>query len=105
MLKPKYYFVYIITNVYKTVLYVGVTNNLKRRMKEHSSGRQGGFTAKYRCKYLIYYEKYTDIYQAISREKEIKKWRKAKKKVLIIRHNPEMMFFNEIIQNVDDECL
>ena len=101
----KYYYVYIITNAYKTVLYVGVTNSLKRRMHDHSIGKKGGFSSKYKCKYLIYYEKYNDVNAAIRREKEIKKWGKLKKKALIQNRNPEIKFLNETIQLIDNEFL
>jgi putative endonuclease len=72
------YFVYILTNWDKSVLYVGVTNNMKRRLNEHFSGSVPGFTRQYSCKYLIYYEKHQYIINAISREKEIKGWKREK---------------------------
>ena len=67
------FYVYILTNKAKTVLYRGVTNNLKRRLEEHNEKlNTKSFTAKYNLNYLIYYEKYGWIQQAIAREKEIK---------------------------------
>lgn len=93
----RYYFVYIITNYYKTVLYIGVTNDLKRRINEHFRGLVLGFSTRYKCKYLVYYELHTEISLAISREKEIKKWSRKKKLDLIKKMNPNWKFMNEDI--------
>jgi len=101
----KYYFVYIITNRYKTVFYVGVTNNLKRRLDEHYRELVKGFSTRYRLKFLIHYEKFTDINIAIRREKEIKKWGKRKKKALIDKNNPVWKFLNEGVMRINDEYL
>ena len=57
-----------------TTLYIGVTNDLERRVKEHKSGEIPGFTQKYKCCKLVYFEEYSDIDQAIEREKKLKKW-------------------------------
>ncbi|MBD1395367.1 GIY-YIG nuclease family protein [Mucilaginibacter glaciei] len=89
------YFTYILTNLTKNVLYIGVTNDLKRRLYEHKEDKSNGFTAKYHCHYLIHYERFTDIHQAIDREKEIKKWRREKKDALVATQNPEWKFLNE----------
>ena len=105
MRKTNTYYVYIITNLYKTVNYVGVTNNLKRRLQEHTNGSIVSFSTRYKCKYLVYYEKYADILIAIAREKEIKKWGKRKKTILIEKQNPEWDFLNESIMITDDEYL
>jgi len=64
-------------------MYVGVTNNLERRMYEHKEGLVEGFTRRYNIHKLVYFEQTTDINSAISREKEIKKWRREKKNLLI----------------------
>ncbi|MCG6187216.1 GIY-YIG nuclease family protein [Maribellus maritimus] len=88
------YFVYVVTNKNKTVLYIGVTNDLQRRIYEHENELLSGFTEKYNCHYLIYYEHFQDINDAISREKELKKWRREKKVKLIIEFNPEWKFLN-----------
>ena len=64
-------------------LYTGVTNNLKRRVLEHKSGLFSGFTAKYKCYKLVYFEEYADINDAIVREKQIKGWLRVKKENLI----------------------
>jgi len=105
MKKEYYYFVYILTNLYKTVFYVGVTNSIKRRIIEHADSRLTGFSHRYRCQYLIYYEKFTDVNSAISREKQLKKWGKVKKRDLISKHNPSWKFLNEQIMATDDEYL
>ena len=68
------YYTYITTNKRKTVLYVGVTNNLIRRIGEHKSGQIDGFTKRYNVDILIYAEKYDEIETAIAREKQIKSW-------------------------------
>jgi putative endonuclease len=73
------YFVYILTNKNKTVLYIGVTNDLQRRIYEHENSLLPGFTQKYNCHFLVYYEHFRNIDDAISREKELKKWRREKK--------------------------
>jgi len=77
------------------VLYIGVTNNLKRRLLEHINGINPGFISKYNCKYLIYYKQFSDIRIAICREKELKKWRREKKDTLINSFNPERIFHND----------
>ncbi len=91
------YCVYIMTNKHKTVLYVGVTNNLIRRVYEHYNGFDDGFTRKYNCHFLIYYEHFTQITNAIEREKQIKKWRREKKDSIISNFNPEWRFLNDDI--------
>ena len=73
------YYVYIMTNSHKNVLYIGVTNNLKRRIIEHEEGLDNGFSKKYNCNYLIYYEEFKSINLAIKREKVLKGWRRKKK--------------------------
>ena len=90
------FYVYILTNKAKTVLYTGVTNNLKRRLEEHNEKlNPQSFTAKYNLNYLIYYEKYGWIQQAIAREKEIKLLRRDLKLELIKEFNPNMDFLNK----------
>lgn len=64
-------------------IYVGVTNDLDRRVYEHKHGLVEGFTKKYKCHKLIYFEMTTDVYSAISREKQLKRWSRAKKNELI----------------------
>jgi putative endonuclease len=77
------------SNTKNTVLYVGMTNDLKRRVEEHKSNSIPGFTQKYCCHKLVYYETYSDVNQAIYREKQIKGWLRSKKDVLINSINPE----------------
>jgi len=101
----KHYYVYIITNKYKTSLYIGVTNNLHRRLEEHANLRIGGFSNKYRCKYLVFYEKHIDALSAIKREKKVKKWNRLKKNNLINKFNPEWKFLNEFIFRCEEEFL
>ena len=82
------YFVYIMSNRSKT-LYVGVTNNLERRVYEHKHGLIEGFTTRYRVTRLVYYETTGDVSAAIEREKQIKGWLRRKKIALIESMNPE----------------
>lgn len=88
------YYVYIITNTNKTVLYIGVTNNLKERIFYHSNpeAHSKSFSHKYKCKYLIYFEHFFEIEDAIKREKQLKKWSRAKKERLINFKNPDWTF-------------
>ncbi len=94
------FYVYITTNPIKTVLYVGVTNDLSRRLLEHTEnkGKPHTFAGKYYCHNLIYYEHFTHIEYAIEREKEIKKWSRKKKEALIATLNPEWVFLNEEVK-------
>jgi putative endonuclease len=91
-----HYYVYIITNLNKSVLYTGVTNNLEHRLIEHylNTLSKQGFTGKYNVCYLLFYEVYQYIDQAIRREKEIKGWTREKKCALINTINPEWNFLN-----------
>ena len=88
------YYIYIITNLHKTVLYTGVTNNLERRLMEHRQGKADSFTSKYKAYHLLYYEEFMDIRMAIAREKEIKGWRREKKEKLIATTNPNWDFLS-----------
>jgi putative endonuclease len=84
----KQYYVYILCSETKT-LYTGVTNDLVKRIYQHKEGLEEGFTRKYRTNRLVYYEFTGDVMSAIAREKEIKKWRRAKKVRLIHSLNPK----------------
>ncbi len=88
------YYVYITTNPGKTVLYTGVTNDLKRRIYEHhkNKGNKSSFAGRYYCYKLIYYEYFTEINQAIFREKEIKNLNREKKEELVKTKNPQWNF-------------
>lgn len=81
------YHVYIMTSIAGT-LYVGVTNDLRRRVQEHKCGSRPGFTKRYRVTKLVYAEEHADVRDAIAREKQIKAWRRAKKVALIEAENP-----------------
>jgi putative endonuclease len=83
------YFVYIMTNVAFGTLYIGVTNDLARRVYEHKNGLFKGFTKKYKLDKLIYYETYENIEAAIHREKCMKEWNRKWKLRQIIEMNPE----------------
>jgi putative endonuclease len=83
----KTYYVYIMTNQSRT-LYVGVTNDIFKRVWEHKTGLVEGFTKRYNIDTLIYVESFDDILSAIAREKQIKRWRREKKIQLIIQANP-----------------
>jgi putative endonuclease len=85
----KNYYVYIMTNKYNTVLYTGVTNDLNRRVWEHKGKMIAGFTSWYNVTKLVYCEQFTDIRDAIAREKQIKGWLRAKKIALIESLNPK----------------
>ena len=88
-MKNHNYYIYILTNKYNKVLYVGMTNDLVRRLYEHKNKMLEGFTKKYNIDKLVYYEHTSNIEAAIAREKEIKKWRREKKNKLIETNNPD----------------
>ena len=83
------YYVYILSNRRDGVLYVGVTNNLHRRMYEHKNKLIKGFTKRYNLDKLVYYDHTTDISLAITREKQLKQWKREWKIALIEKNNPE----------------
>ena len=83
------YFVYILTNQRNTVLYIGVTNDLGRRLGEHGESRRSHFARQYNTDKLIHFEAFPDPLSAITREKQLKRWRRSKKEALIARSNPE----------------
>ena len=91
------YLVYILTNQYRTTLYIGVTNNIQKRLGQHyfdSQNAKKSFAGKYNCIYLVYYEIFTNPKEAIAREKELKKWRREKKNKLISEFNPRWETLN-----------
>ena len=91
----KLYYTYVLTNQFKNVLYIGVTNDLVRRLQEHIKESQTfkkTFTGKYNCIHLIYYEQFRQPREAIAREKELKGWTREKKLNLIKAMNPELKF-------------
>jgi putative endonuclease len=99
-MKDHNYFVYITTNPKKTVLYVGVTNNLYVRMEQHFEDNvteRKTFAGKYFCYNLIYWERFQYVQDAIAREKEVKGWRREKKEELINTVNPTWEFLNDTL--------
>lgn len=87
----KNYYVYFMASNNKGALYIGVTNDLQRRASEHKSGAIPGFTQKYHCSNLVYYETFSDVNEAIEREKQLKHWSREKKELLIRSVNPKFM--------------
>ncbi|MFI5263242.1 MAG: GIY-YIG nuclease family protein [Candidatus Kapaibacterium sp.] len=88
------YYVYILSSKYKKT-YVGVTNNLERRLYEHKNKLIEGHTSKYNIDRLVYFEQFEDIQQAIARETQLKDWRREKKVALIEAMNPGWKDFSE----------
>jgi len=86
----KTYFVYIMTNRSRVVLYVGVTNSIERRLWYHGNTFGRSFTKRYKVDRIVYYESYHHIRDAIAREKEIKGWRREKKNDLVRSLNPKL---------------
>lgn len=82
--------VYILSNYKRTVLYIGVTSNLDKRIINHKYGSGSKFTAKYNLNVLLYFEQYPNINEAIEREKQLKNWHREWKFNLIKESNPEM---------------
>ena len=97
MVLCKNYYVYLLTNWNHRVMYVGVTNDLKRRLYEHKNKLVEGFPEKYNLNKLVYFEETQDVYTAITREKEIKKWRREKKNRLVNQINQEWQDLNETL--------
>lgn len=94
----KDYYVYILGNDRPT-LYIGVTNNLIRRIYEHKQGLDDGFTKKYGLKKLLFYETYNQIEEALNREKQLKHWNRQWKLELITKTNPE---FRDLYYDIND---
>ena len=82
------YYVYMMSNISNTVLYTGVTNDLERRIVEHRTPDEKSFTTRYNCHKLVYFEEFSSIVEAISREKQIKSWNRKRKNLLVDRANP-----------------
>jgi putative endonuclease len=87
--------VYFLTNKNKSVIYIGVTSNLLKRIYQHKTKYYKGFTSKYNCDKLVYFEEFTDINQAISREKQLKAGNRKRKEDLINSINPEWKDLSE----------
>ena len=94
----KNYYIYIMTNKSNSVLYIGVTNNLVRRVYEHKNDFVEGFTKRYKCHKLVWYQETTDVYSAIYQEKLMKKWKRQYKINAILRINPQWRdLYDEIL--------
>jgi putative endonuclease len=87
----KLYYVYILTNWNNKVMYIGMTNNIQRRMHEHRSKLFPGFTSNYNLNKLVYIETTTNVLDALAREKELKSWRREKKNRLVSGSNSEWL--------------
>lgn len=88
------YYIYILASDSGT-LYIGITGNLNKRLYEHRNKVVPGFTQKYNCYKLVYFEEYDDVKEALAREKQLKKWNRDKKEVLIRSLNPH---WNELLR-------
>ncbi len=88
-------FVYLITNKNNTVIYCGVTSNLVKRVYQHKTKFYKGFTARYNCRKLVYFEEYNSIVQAIAREKQLKAGNRKRKELLIHSINPDWKDLSE----------
>ena len=93
-MRTKTYSVYILSNFARTVFYIGVTNDLVRRILQHRKG-ESIFSDKYNCHYLMYFEDYSDVRNAIAREKQLKNWKRAWKIQLIRKDNPDLIDLSE----------
>lgn len=89
------YYVYMMASSNNNALYIGLTNDIRRRYEEHCSGNVPGFTQKYKVHKLVYLEQYTEVNDAIAREKQLKGWSRAKKNVLVNGQNP---LWNDLMQ-------
>lgn len=90
MKRKKKGFVYILMNKTRSVLYIGVTSDVHRRLREHQTDKGSKFTKKYNVKYLVYFEEYNSIVRAIEREKQLKNWKRDWKLGLIRKINPNL---------------
>jgi putative endonuclease len=93
----KAFYVYVMTNRSRVVLYTGITNSLVRRVWQHQNGEIDGFTKNYKVSRLVYYERFNRPRDAIAREKEIKGWRREKKNALVERMNPKWADLSPIL--------
>ena len=95
MSESRRYYIYLLTNWNNKVMYIGVTNNLVRRIYEHKNKLIEGFTRKYNVNKLVYFEETIEINSALEREKELKRWRREKKDALVNRVNMEWKDLSE----------
>jgi putative endonuclease len=98
--KQHNYYVYITTNSTRSTVYVGVTNDMRVRLQQHfeNKGRASTFAGRYHCYHLVFWERHQFVEHAIAREKEIKRWRRAKKDRLIESFNPEWRFLESDVE-------
>jgi putative endonuclease len=98
------YYMYIMASLSRRI-YVGVTNSLRRRVREHKEGRIPGFTQKYRMHRLVYYESFQYVRSAIAREKQVKTWRRSRKVALIGAKNPTWADLSEtyLVETISKE--
>ena len=85
---------YIVTNKYRTTFYIGITSNLNKRITEHKLGKGSSFTSKYNLIDLVYFEEFSEIKQAILREKQLKNWKHEWKLNLIKEKNPKLIILD-----------
>ena len=102
-MRNKIFYIYILTNLKNKTLYIGITNNLERRIYEHKNELLGGFTKKYKLKKLVYYEEFKYIKEALAREKQLKNWHREWKINLIKQINPEFNDLAEDWYDIDPE--
>ena len=100
MYHSKDHHVYIMTNKNRTVLYIGMTSSLNERVRKHYNSEFRGFSKRYNCQYLIYFEKFEYVGDAIKRKKQLKGWRREKKLNLIKSQNPDLTFLNNALQGL-----
>ena len=92
------YYVYMMANTHNNVLYIGVTNNLIRRVYEHKNNLIDGFTKKYNCHKLVWFQQTNDVIAAITQEKRMKKWKREYKENVIRDMNPEWKdLYNDLV--------
>ncbi len=93
----KQFYVYILTSKRNGTLYIGVTSNLAQRIRQHKSNQSEGFCKKYNVRQLVYFEQHDTAENAITREKQLKKWNRTWKLKLIEKHNPQWQDLYELI--------
>lgn len=98
-------YIYMMANASNSVLYIGVTNDLARRVAEHAGGSGSLFTQKYNCHKLVYFEVFPDIEQAIAREKQLKNWKREWKNQLVESINPEWRDLGADIAGGNPNCV
>ncbi len=96
----KYYYVYIMASQKNGTLYIGVTSNLPQRIFEHKNHLLPGFTSRYNVEKLVYFERFSDVHEAIKHEKRLKYWKRNWKKDLIERTNPGWRDLYEDLNNL-----